>query len=140
MNTTRTLVGFFLVATVGFASILPAQDAGDAIVDGIRSQLKDPSKPFTLVVKIRAKEGASQQLEAAFAEAIPPTRKEHGCLRYELNRSMKTAGEYIVYERWASLEDIKKHIKAPTITKLMEKLSAVSEGQPDFTVLVPAAE
>jgi quinol monooxygenase YgiN len=119
---------------------LLAEEPSNPIVDGIRPQLKDPAKPFTLVVRLKVRDGRASDLEAAFAPAIKATVKEKGCLAYQLNRSLKTTGEYVVYERWANLDAIIPHLKSDYVQKLLSQLGELLDGSPDFNVMVPAAE
>jgi hypothetical protein len=66
----------------------------------VKSKVKDPNKPFALLVTIKAKEGKEKEVEAAFAPCIAATKKEPGCLAYELNRDPDDPTVYVMYERF----------------------------------------
>src|SRR5262245_46254956 len=72
-----------VLALVGlFPATASAQD--HPVVALVKSKVKDPAKPFALLVTIKAKAGKEKELEAAFAPCIAATKKEAGCLAYEL--------------------------------------------------------
>src|SRR6266850_6317226 len=53
---------------------------------------KLPKDAVTLIVLLRAREGQETILEAELRALVAPTRKEKGCLRYDLYRSADTPG------------------------------------------------
>jgi quinol monooxygenase YgiN len=116
------------------------QEKENPIVSSIRARLKDPDKPFTVVVSLKVKKGAGPKLEAAFAKAIKATRKEKGCIAYDLNRDAKDPTRYVVYERWKSLADLKAHLESAHIKALFGALAGLTAGPPESRVLLPAGE
>jgi quinol monooxygenase YgiN len=122
------------------ASPALAQDRATSIVDRVRTELKDPTKPFTLLIHLHAKEDAGSKFEAAFAKAAKPTRLEKGCVTYDLNRDPQKPGQYVLYERWKDLSALEAHLKADHFTSLISELRELSAQPPDTQVLLPAAE
>jgi quinol monooxygenase YgiN len=106
----------------------------------VKESLKDPAKPFTMAVLLQAKSGQETQFEAAFVKAIQATRKEKGCITYDLNRDLQKPGHYVLYERWQNLPALNAHLHTPHITTLLKDLADLLDGQPDVHVMVPAAE
>src|SRR4051812_11754338 len=88
-----------VLAVPALAALLALPARGDEklhpIADQVKASLKDPAKPFTLVVSLKVKEDMGAKFEATFAKAVGPTRKEKGCLAYELNRDPKGGGQYL---------------------------------------------
>ncbi|MFV0484591.1 MAG: putative quinol monooxygenase [Bacteroidales bacterium] len=70
------------------------------------------SKLF-LTAKIRAKNGCLEAMLIEAKKLIEPTRKEEGCLVYELLSSSEDGDVYMFYEVWASEEDLQRHTKSP---------------------------
>jgi len=108
-----------------------------AVIAPIRAALKDPSKPFGMLVQFRTKVGAQARWEAAFAKAAIPTRKEPGVLDYILYRSGSDAATYVLYERWRSLADFEAHVRMPYITTLFGETQALAASAVEVRVLVP---
>ena len=77
------------------------------------SNAKLPKDAVTLVVLLRAKEGQAPLLEAEIRALIAPTRREEGCLTYDLHRSVDTPGAFLLHEVWATRDDHRLHTKTP---------------------------
>jgi quinol monooxygenase YgiN len=74
---------------------------------------KLPKGALTLVVMLRAKEGQHLLLEAELRALVGPTRREEGCLQYDLHRSAEQPGTYLFHEVWESREHHTAHTRTP---------------------------
>jgi quinol monooxygenase YgiN len=74
---------------------------------------KLPKNAVTLVVILRAKQGQEFLLEAELSALITPTRREEGCLTYDLHRALDTPGAFLLHEIWATREHHRLHTKTP---------------------------
>jgi quinol monooxygenase YgiN len=74
---------------------------------------KLPKGALTLVVTIRAKEGQHLLLEAELRALVSPTRKEQGCLQYDLHRGAEQPGMFLFHEVWESREHHVAHTRTP---------------------------
>lgn len=136
-------VSRLLAASVALLALpLLAADKAEPnpLVAKIMADLKDPTRPFTMTVQLQAKEGMQAKVEAAFVKAVKESRKEKGCLAYDLNRDAKEPTRFLVYERWKSLADLEAHLKSPHITALLDELKEVLAAPPEGKVLLPAGE
>jgi quinol monooxygenase YgiN len=77
------------------------------------SAAKLPKNAVTLAVMLRAKPGQERLLEAELRALVGPTRREEGCLTYDLHRSVDTPGAFLLHEVWATSDDHRLHIKTP---------------------------
>jgi quinol monooxygenase YgiN len=106
----------------------------------VKASLKDSTRPFTLLVHLQLKEGSGAKFEAAFAPAIKATRKEKGCLAYDLSRDTKTPTRYLIYERWRDLPALEAHLKSEHITALLREIGELLAAPPEARILLPAGE
>jgi autoinducer 2-degrading protein len=136
----RSLTLVLLVLTLGYTSVRAADEKPHPIVAEVKANLKDASKPFTMLVFIQVKEGAEEKFEAAFAKCIAGTRKEKGNLAYQLNRDAKKKGAYVVYERWQDLAALEAHMKTPHIATLRSETGDLRVGASEVKVFLPAGE
>jgi len=81
--------------------------------DGSSKAGKLPKSAVTLIVILRAREGQEILLEAELRALIAPTRKEEGCLRYDLHRSLEGAAAFLLHEVWETREHHTTHTKTP---------------------------
>ncbi|MGE3807493.1 MAG: putative quinol monooxygenase [Gemmataceae bacterium] len=132
-------------ACVGLAALLlvssaSGQDKEDPIIATVKKALKDKSKPFTMLVLIKVKEGEAAKFEEAFVAAIKATRKEKGNLVYNLNRSLDNPNEFVVFERWKDFAALESHINSKHIQMLLKTVIPLLDAPPEIDVLVPAGE
>jgi quinol monooxygenase YgiN len=74
---------------------------------------KLPKGALTLIAMLRAKDGQHLLLEAELRALIGPTRKEAGCLRYDLHRGADQPGTFLFHEVWESREHHVAHTRTP---------------------------
>ena len=74
---------------------------------------KLPKNAVTLVVTLRAKEGQHMLLEAELRALIAPSRKEVGCLRFDLHGCVDQPGAFLLHEVWGAREDHTAHTRTP---------------------------
>ncbi|HYS23384.1 MAG TPA: putative quinol monooxygenase [Candidatus Eisenbacteria bacterium] len=74
---------------------------------------KLPKDAVTLIVLLRAREGQETLLEAELRALVSPSRREEGCLTYNLHRSIDTPGALLLHEVWTSREAHTEHTHTP---------------------------
>jgi quinol monooxygenase YgiN len=74
---------------------------------------KLPKDAVTLIVILRAREGQETLLEAELRALVGPSRREEGCLRYDLHRSVDVLGALMLHEVWATREAHTEHSHTP---------------------------
>ena len=129
------------LSLLALPALLLALAAADArgqdehpVVKLIKSKVKDPAKPFALIVEFKVKAGKEAEFEAAAKPAVAATKKEPGCISYELNRDPDQPGVYVMYEKFKSVAAIDEHIKAKYTQALLTTAAAVTDGDPKIKV------
>jgi quinol monooxygenase YgiN len=74
---------------------------------------KLPKDAVTLIVLLRAREGQETLLEAELRALVNPSRREEGCLTYNLHRAIDTPGALLLHEVWTSREAHTEHTHTP---------------------------
>jgi quinol monooxygenase YgiN len=74
---------------------------------------KLPKGALTYVVILRAKEGQALLLEAELRALLTPTRKEEGCLQYDLHRGADHTDFFLFHEVWETREHHTAHTRTP---------------------------
>ena len=92
-----------------------------------------------IVATISPKPGRADAVREAFSAAIPKVHEEPGCELYALHEG---GGEFVMVERWESLEALKVHGKAEALTRLGAALAGKLQGAPVVRRLaaVPAGD
>jgi quinol monooxygenase YgiN len=84
------------------------------------------SKPLTLVVTFQARPGKEAELRALLTGLLAPTRKEAGCLNYDLHTAPDDPSKFLFYEIWASKAHHEAHDKTPHVQDLRARLSGMA--------------
>lgn len=74
---------------------------------------KLPKDAVTRIVILRAREGQETLLEAELRALVGPSRKEEGCLTFDLHRSIDPPGAFLLHEVWTSREAHTEHSHTP---------------------------
>lgn len=94
-----------------------------------RSAAKLPKDAVTLTVLLRAKPGQEPLLEAELRALLAPTRREEGCLTYNLHRSLDTPGAFLLHEVWATREHHRRHTNTPHFLRWDARKDTVLAGR-----------
>jgi quinol monooxygenase YgiN len=74
---------------------------------------KLPKEAVTLVVLLKAREGQEPLLEAELRALVGPTRREEGCITYDLHRGADTPASFLLHEVWESRGGHRAHTQTP---------------------------
>ena len=80
-----------------------------------------------LVVKRLIKEGKVDEVIKMYQELVAQTRKEEGCIVYELCRDAGNPRLLAVIEEWENDDVVKKHQQSPHFTKLIPLVNDLTE-------------
>lgn len=86
--------------------------------------------------RIKTTPGKRDTFIEAAQSVIAATRKEEGCLCYELYASTEDKNLLMYFEKWESREALKKHTESAHIKAFMEKRAAekLQDGQSDLQI------
>ena len=65
---------------------------------------------LTIVARIEARSDKIELVKAALLKLIAPTRKEAGCLQYDLHQDNEQPEVFIFYENWESRTQWQTHM------------------------------
>lgn len=119
-------VRFLSAVALGFALAGFATADDHPVVASAKKELKHPDKPFTMWVSVTAKAGKEKELEEAFLACQKDTRKEKGCVAYDINRGADR--KYFFYEKWKNVDGLNDHINADHTKKLLAKFADLLDG------------
>jgi quinol monooxygenase YgiN len=86
-----------------------------------------------VVATFVAAPGKEGELEGALAALVEPTRKEDGCLRYDLFRALDGSGDFVFVEEWESVETLDAHGRSAHVQEAGTKAPTLVGGPPKVT-------
>ncbi len=69
--------------------------------------------------------GKEVELEEALMVLVEPTRKEAGCIRYDLVRGLGKSAEFAFIEEWESAEHLDAHSQTPHVREVGSKAAGL---------------
>jgi len=126
---TRCPIRFALPALLLSVAVSGAWAEDDhPVVALVKSKIKDTTKPLALIVEFKVKEGKAKALEADFGPALAATKKEPGCIAYELTHDPDHPDADIMYEKFKSVAALDAHIKIKHTETLLKTVGELTVG------------
>jgi quinol monooxygenase YgiN len=79
------------------------------------------TKPVTLVVTFQARPGKEAELRKILLGLLAPTRKEAGCINYDLHIAPDDPAKFLFYENWTSQAHLDAHVQTPHVQYLQSR-------------------
>ncbi len=85
-------------------------------------------KNLTIIARIQAKPEKLDLIKSEVLKLIEPTRKENGCIQYDLHQNNEKPEIFVFYENWESLELWKKHMENQHLKAFIENTEGALAG------------
>lgn len=95
------------------------------------------SDPFIVIARAEVRLEARALFVAAAETCIAATRREQGCLAYDLHESVTQPGRFVSYESWETRADIDRHMGLPHVVAFLEAARACVTAPPVIEVVEP---
>lgn len=90
------------------------------------------SKLITVVAHIRARAGEEDALRRVLLALIEPTRREAGCVQYDLHEENGKPGHFVFYESWASKRALDQHLASQHLSAGLPRISELCSQPPEI--------
>ncbi len=88
--------------------------------------------PVRVIARGLARKGGEAETLAAVEALVEPTRKEAGCVRYEVLAGLDDPREVAVVEEWASAEALQAHLASPHVQAFFARAASLFDGAPSI--------
>ncbi|MCG2576963.1 antibiotic biosynthesis monooxygenase [Dechloromonas sp. XY25] len=78
-----------------------------------------------IIARISAKPGAAAQVRQILIDLVGPSRKEPGCLSYELFQDDENPADFITIEQWANSSAVAAHMATPHVGEAIAKAGSL---------------
>jgi len=92
------------------------------------------TKPLTVVAHTFAKPGKEELVRRELLHLVSETRKEAGCINYDLHVSPESPGHFFFYENWASRSHLDAHAQSAHILALRAKADELFARPTEITL------
>ena len=90
------------------------------------------SKPITVTAAFQARSGKEAELKGILSGLLGPTRRELGCLNYDLHVSKQDPAKFLFHENWASQAELDAHLQSPHIKALLPRVDELCSEFPQI--------
>ena|SRR5882724_9317616 len=91
-------------------------------------------KTLTVVATFQARPGKETALREVLVGLLGPTRKETGCLNYDLHQSPEDPAKFLFHENWTSKAALDAHMQTPQIQSLLPRVDELCVEFPQIVV------
>lgn len=91
----------------------------------------------TVIATLHARPGQEAALEARMRTMIEATRREAGCIRYDMHRAADDAASLVMVEYWVSAEALQAHDDSAHMAALVVDLPALVDRPVEIRKLAP---
>ena len=85
---------------------------------------------LTVVAEMQAQPGKEEALRRAVLALIEPTRKEDGCVQYDLHVHSNDPSRFVFYENWTSQAHLDRHAESPHIQEFRTAIADLVTAPP----------
>lgn len=91
-------------------------------------------KTVTVVATFEARPGKEIELRQALVGLVAPTRKEQGCLNYDLHIHPENSTRFLFHENWTTKAALDAHLQAPHIQALLPRVGELCVAPPEIVI------
>ena len=86
-----------------------------------------------VIAHIRARKEKQDQLKDVLNALIAPTRKEAGCIRYQLYRNNQDPQDFTFIEEWQDDAALELHLQTPHLRSAAQSFAELTDGSPSIS-------
>jgi quinol monooxygenase YgiN len=87
-----------------------------------------------VVARKLVNEGKIEEVIALYEKLVQATRKEEGCIKYELYQDESDPRVLAVIEEWENKDALNKHMKSEHFTILVPMIGKLTANKPDLNI------
>ncbi len=92
------------------------------------------AKSVTVVAQIRAKPGKEAAVRKELLSLIGPSRKDAGCLNYDLHQAADNPALFMFHENWSSKAHLDQHLRKPDLQAVLARVGDLAAEAPQISL------
>lgn len=90
---------------------------------------------ISVVARLKAKPGVEEQVKQELMGLVAPSRKDMGCINYDLHQSVEDPCLFVFYENWESKADLDAHLGRSHVQTVLGKVDQLLAEPVELTLL-----
>ena len=91
-----------------------------------------PDTSLRVIARVRAKTEHVAQVWEILCALVEPTRRESGCLSYELLQNGSDPADFVFVEKWASGAAEQTHFATPHVSVALQQVVGLLAAEPEI--------
>ena len=89
---------------------------------------------LTVTAQIKAKPGKESQVRQELLSLVAPSRRDAGCLNYDLHQALDNPALFLFHENWTSKAHLEQHLQQPDLKAVLAGLGQLVAEPPQITL------
>jgi quinol monooxygenase YgiN len=92
------------------------------------------AKPLTVIARIKAKPGKESQVRQELLSLVAPSRKDDGCINYDLHQATDDPALFLFHENWVSKPHLDAHLAKPDLQAALGRVGQMVAEPPQISL------
>ena len=92
------------------------------------------AKTLTVVAQFKAKPGKESQVRQELLSLVAPSRKDAGCVNYDLHQAQDNPALFLFHENWVSKAHLDAHLQKPALQAVLGRVGQLITEPPQVTL------
>src|SRR5512135_1087181 len=92
------------------------------------------AKTLTVIAQIKAQPGKEAQIRQELLSLVAPSRKDAGCVNYDLHQATDNPALFLFHENWESKAHLDAHLKKPELQAVLGRVAQVTAEPPKISL------
>ena len=92
------------------------------------------AKSLTVLAHVKAQPGKENEMRRELLSLVEPSRKDPGCLSYDLHQSVENPALFMFHETWSSKELLDRHLQKPDLQAVLARIGKIVAEPPQITL------
>jgi quinol monooxygenase YgiN len=91
-------------------------------------------KSLTVIAQMKASLGNEAQVRRELLSLIAPSRKDDGCLNYDLHQATDNPAWFLFHENWTSRAHLDRHLEKLDLQAVLTRVGRMVAEPPQITL------
>jgi quinol monooxygenase YgiN len=92
------------------------------------------AKPLTVIAQVKAQPGKENLVRQDLLSLVAPSRKDCGCLNYDLHQALDNPALFMFHENWTSKAHLDAHLQKPDLQAVLARVGKLVAEPPQITL------
>jgi quinol monooxygenase YgiN len=92
------------------------------------------AKSLTVIAQIKAKPGNENSVRQELLSLVAPSRKDPGCLNYDLHQGLDNPALFLFHENWTRKAHLDQHLQKSDLQAVLARVSQLVAEPPQITL------